>query len=32
MGFKDVEKLERKSSLYTQPSIKERIRNLEQLA
>ncbi len=30
MGFKDVEKLERKSSRYTQPSIKERIRNLEQ--
>ncbi len=32
MGFKDVEKLDRKSSRYTQPSIRERIQNLEQLA
>ncbi len=32
MGLKDVEKLERKSSRYTQPSIRERIQNLEQHA
>jgi hypothetical protein len=29
MGFKDVEKLNRKSSLFKQPSIQERIRNLQ---
>jgi hypothetical protein len=29
MGFKDVEKLDRKSSRFKQPSIQERIRNLQ---
>lgn len=29
MGFKDVEKLNRKSSMFKQPSIQERIRNLQ---
>jgi len=29
MGFKDVEKLNRKSSVFKQPSIQERIQNLQ---
>jgi len=29
MGFKDVEKLNRKSSMFKQPSVQERIRNLQ---
>jgi len=29
MGFKDVEKLNRKSSMFKQPSIQERIQNLQ---
>ncbi len=29
MGFKDVEKLNRKSSMFKQPGIQERIRNLQ---
>ncbi len=29
MGFKDVEKLNRKSSIFKQPSIQERIQNLQ---
>ena len=29
MGFKDMEKLNRKSSMFKQPSIQERIQNLQ---